>query len=39
MELFLAQVRAEHRSYDALERRLGVSEPMEQLRRDLLEAV
>lgn len=39
MEKFLSEVRAEHGSYAALEARLGVSEPMEQLRQDLLEAV
>ncbi len=38
MVRFLGEVRAEHGSYEALENRLGVGEPMDQLRRDLLEA-
>jgi hypothetical protein len=38
MVQFLGEVRAEHGSYEALENRLGVGEPMDQLRRDLLEA-
>jgi protein-tyrosine phosphatase len=38
MVQFLGEVRAEHGSYAALEHRLGVAEPMGQLRRDLLEA-
>ncbi|MGA7417785.1 MAG: tyrosine-protein phosphatase [Acidimicrobiales bacterium] len=38
MAQFLGEVRAEHGSYAALEHRLGVAEPMGQLRRDLLEA-
>ncbi len=39
MEQFLSEVLVEHGSYAALEARLGVTEPMERLRSDLLEDV